>query len=121
MQKIAALEATVARERRITGQRISAADNAKLAIEVTALSVEVTELRKRPRVPPLPAMLKQLVGVLGVHEPDLRDLVFDLACMRTSPSARPSCRRTRPGCWGRREDGRQDGRQGRCARFNQPG
>ena len=74
-----------------------------------------------PSTPPSAPALQQLVRALGMRESDLRDLVFQMACMRTSPSARPSCRRTRPGCWGRREDGRQDGRQGRCARFNQPG
>ena len=32
-------------------------------------------------LPPRPAALQQLVAALGRHESDLRDLVFELACM----------------------------------------
>ena len=45
------------------------------------LSIEIIELRKRPQLPVPAAALKQLVGALGLHEPDLRKLVRELACM----------------------------------------
>ena len=64
-QRVAALEATVASQ----GRRIA------------ELEAENATLRKRPRLPTPPAALKQLVGVLGRHEPDLRDMLFDLVCM----------------------------------------
>ena len=64
-QRIAELEATVANQ----GRRIA------------ELEAENATLRKRPRLPTPPAALKQLVGVLGRHEPDLRDMLFDLVCM----------------------------------------
>ena len=49
------------------GRRITEleADNAQL-------SVEVTSLRLRPRLPQPSAALNQLVGALGLHEQDLR-------------------------------------------------
>ena len=64
-QRIAAPEATVASQ----GRRIA------------ELEAENATLRKRPRLPTPPAALKQLVGVLGRHEPDLRDMLFGLVCM----------------------------------------
>ena len=64
-QRIAELEATVASQ----GRRIA------------ELEAENATLRKRPRLPTPSAALKQLVGVLGRHEPDLRDMVFELVCM----------------------------------------
>ena len=54
---------------------------ADLETDNARLSIENAWLRKRPRLPEPPAALKQLVGVLGVHEPDLRDVLFDLVCM----------------------------------------
>ena len=49
------------------GRRITEleADNAQLSVEVTAL-------RLRPRLPQPSAALNQLVGALGLHEQDLR-------------------------------------------------
>ena len=64
-QRIAVLEATVASQ----GRRIA------------ELEAENATLRKRPRLPTPPAALQQLVCVLGRHEPDLRDVLFDLVCM----------------------------------------
>ena len=55
--------------------------NAELEADVVRLSIEVATLRKRPRLPEPPAALQQLVRMLGVHEQDLRDRVFELACM----------------------------------------
>ena len=70
-QTIAELEATVASQ----GRQI-----AELGAANAALEAENATLRKRPRLPTTSAALKQLVGVLGVHEPDLRDVLFDLVC-----------------------------------------
>ena len=71
-QRIAVLEATVASH----GRRI-----AELEAENATLEAENATLRKRPRLVPGPATLQRLVNTLGRHEPDLRDLLFELVCM----------------------------------------
>ena len=77
--KVVVLEAAVAsgkaREAAL-GQRVAEveADNARL-------SIEVATLRKRPRLPEPAAALQLLVRALGAHERDLRDSVFELACV----------------------------------------
>ena len=64
-QRIAQLEATVVSQ----GRRIA------------KLEAENATLRKPPRLPEPAAALKQLVSVLGAHEPNLRDMLFGLVCM----------------------------------------
>ena len=51
---------------------------AEIAADNASLTDEVTELRKRPRPSPPPAALQHLMWLLGGHEQDLRDLVFEL-------------------------------------------
>ena len=46
------------------------------------LLVEVAWLRKRPRLPEPAAALQHVVRMLGAHERDLRDRVFELACIK---------------------------------------
>ena len=70
--KIVALEAAVA-----SGSR----EIAELEADNARLSIENTTLRLRPRLPEPPAALQQLVRALGMRERDLRDHVFELACM----------------------------------------
>ena len=94
--KIAALEAAVARSKArkaAQDQRIAGleADNARL-------SNENATLRKLPEPP---ATLQHLVGALNRHEQDLRDCVFELACMPWHLASREvTCRRTPLGFWG---------------------
>ena len=71
-QKIVDLEAAVA-----TGKAREAVQGRRIA----ALEAENATLRLRPRLPEPPAALQQLVRALGARERDLRDLVFELACM----------------------------------------
>jgi len=76
-QENASLKAAVASGKArevVLGQRVAEveADNAQL-------SIEVATLRKRLRLPEPPAALQQLVRMLGAHERDLADRVFELA------------------------------------------
>ena len=74
------------------GRRITEleADNAQL-------SVEVTSLRLRPRLPQPSAALNQLVGALGLHEQDLR-VRAGVHLPRYLALCTDACRRTR-GCF----------------------
>ena len=71
-KKIAELEATV-----IGAKAREAAQGQRIA----ALEADNAWLRKRQRLPEPPAALQQLVQALGMREPDLRDLVFKMACI----------------------------------------
>ena len=75
-QKIVDLEAAVA-----TGKAREAAQCRRIAALEAENATLRTRLRKRPRLPEPPAALQQLVRALGARERDLRDLVFELACM----------------------------------------
>ena len=89
--KIAALEAAVA-----SGKAREAAQDrriAALAADNARLSNENATLRKRLRVPEPPAALQLLVRALGAHERDLRDRVFELACV---PRCLGTCARKLP-------------------------
>ena len=80
-QRIAVLEATVASQ----GRRIA------------ELEAENATLRK------------QLVGVLGGHEPDLRDVLFDLVCVPRYLAKCAADLPANPGGGGRGGDVRGDG------------
>ena len=54
---------------------------AKLEADNARLSILVTTLLKRPQLVPSSAALGQLVRLLGVHERDLWDHVFERACL----------------------------------------
>ena len=84
--KIATLEAAVARGRareaaldaRIAELETRNKRVTELEADNASLAAEVTELRLRPRPPPPPATLRHLIRLLGSHERDLPDLVFEL-------------------------------------------
>ena len=64
---------------------------AGLEADNASLTAEAAELHKRPRLPPPPATL-HLVRLLGSHEQDLRDLVFELV----RPRDLAKCKRELP-------------------------